>query len=265
MTIPEIQTQLKKAQKEQDVMFTDRGHTYAMNGEYLTGVTTILNQKAKDFLIGWAVKMMYTFMKGKLKLIKTLSAIEYEELILEGKKAHTTYSMKAARFGTKGHDIMKKYVKARIEGKGASLKIENKEMQRTFDSFIQWETGKKVQWIASEEVVANWEHKVGGTIDALAMVDGVFTVIDFKFSKQLGEDVFLQTAGYQLCLTEMGLIPEQRMAIRFPKNGDDIEPYRIPTPIEFDTEVFLGFRQAHRWNLYVGNNLKEPSGKLKII
>ena len=267
MTIPEIQTQLKKAQKEQDVVFTDRGHTYAIEGKYLTGTTIILEQKAQAWKPWWTVKMMYTFMKDKLAVIKHLTPPQYEELLLEGKKAHTQYSGTAAKAGKDGHKVLEKYVKAKLAGEPIKLWIggekqnaDEKKIQKSFTAFLKWEKDHNVEWIASEVVVASQEHMVGGTIDALAMVDGIFTVIDFKFSNQLDENTFLQIASYLICLEEMGLKPQGRMILRILKTGGGIEAYRVPTDIEFDKEIFLGLRQVHRWDKYVLNNLKGDYG-----
>ena len=121
------------------------------------------------------------------------------------------------------------------------------------ESFLKWEEEKKVSWIKSELVIASRKHKFAGTLDALALVDGELCLIDFKTSKRVSKSAFLQTAGYQICLEEMGIVPAKRLIVRLPKNGDNIEVVEVPTPIDFDKKTFIRLREVHRWNLYVKN------------
>lgn len=250
------------------IKFNPEGHRYELNGEWLTGVTTIIDVRAKDFLKWWTVKEMHNYLKTNWNLKKKYTAAEKEQLLLDGKSAHTRKSKEALVSGKIAHDWIEQYIKLRL-GKNESGVIAeplDEKAKASIAQFLSWERQHEVQWIASELIVASEIHKFAGTIDAIAVVDGVLTIVDFKTSNQTSEDVFLQTAGYWIALDEMmngEERPKQRLVVRIPKDGKDFEAMIIPTDLEFDKKTFLNLREAHRWNVYIKNNFQDENGKIK--
>ena len=108
------------------------------------------------------------------------------------------------------------------------------------------------------------EYLFAGMIDWLASVDEIFTLGDMKTSSIIGEETFLQTGGYAIPLLESGIVPEQRLIIRIPKDGKEFEAKQVPTDLSFDMECFIALRTAHRWDLYIKNKFCDENGKLKI-
>ncbi len=233
-------------------------HTYKTdNDELYTGVTTILQVRQKDFLKWWTVKMMYEFMLPKLDEVQGITKKEWESLLMEGKKAHTVRTDQALNIGSAVHDYLEAYIKDTL-GEKVKLSeetlaiLEKEEAKNSIKSFMDWEKENKVKWLKSEMVVASHKYKFAGTMDFLAMVNGKLTLGDFKTSSMISEETYLQTAAYQICLEEMGLDKiEQRLVLRIPKDGKEVEAKIVPTDIGFDKETFLALREAHKWNLYI--------------
>jgi CRISPR/Cas system-associated exonuclease Cas4 (RecB family) len=238
-------------------------HTYkTKDNELYTGVTTILQVRQKDFLKWWTVKMMYEFLEDKLKDVQGITNKEWKELLMEGKKAHTKRTDQALNIGSAVHDYLEAYIKKTL---GEEIKLsdetlavlEKEEAKNSIKSFMDWEKENKVKWLKSEMIVASHKYKFAGTMDFLAVVNGKLTLGDFKTSSMISEDAYLQTAAYQICLEEMGLDKiQQRLILRIPKDGKEVEARIVPTDIDFDKQTFLSLREAHKWNLYI-KNLKD--------
>ncbi len=252
---------MKLKLKGYQVQFLEDGHTYTLGGDLLTGVTTILGVRNKDFLKWWTVKLMYETLLPKLKDVQGIGEKEWEAILLEAKKAHTIKSKEALDSGKIAHEWIEQYVGARIDGKALyNEPIADEKAQNAVNQFLEWEKAHKVEWLASELVLAHPGHKFAGTVDAVARVDGVLSVLDWKTSNQISEEYFLQTAAYMFLLDE-NLIdgeerPTQRIIVRIPKDGKEFEIKVVDTPYEFDVSTFLHLRECHRWNVFIENNKK---------
>jgi len=258
--------------KKVPITFDEEKHAYTctLNNELFTGVTTILNVRSKEFLKWWTVKMAVKYLgwfdpkefnkkdgmeylSSKLEKIKKFTPEKWYEILTEAKNAHTKRSKEALVAGSIAHDWIESYIKGEKKDTPKDEKAAS-----AIKAFLDWESQHKVEWLASELLVGSMIHKYAGTCDFVANIDGILTLGDFKTSNQISEDVALQTAGYWLALDEMLIKgakrPEQRAVLRIPKDGKEFEYQRIDTDLEFDKEVFLHLREAHRWNIYIENN-----------
>jgi genome maintenance exonuclease 1 len=200
---------------------------------------------------------MYEFMLPKLKDVQGITKKEWEALLLEGKQAHTKRTQKALDIGKAVHDYLEAYIKDKLGIKVTLTQeiaetLKRDEAKNSIKAFVKWEKENNVEWLSSEMVVASHEHKFAGTLDFLAKVNGKLTLGDFKTSSMISEETYLQTAAYQICLEEMEVKGiQQRLVIRIPKDGKDVEVRIVPTDITFDKETFIALRNIHRWNLYI--------------
>lgn len=200
---------------------------------------------------------MYNFLLPRLAEVQGIDEKKWEDLLMEGKKAHLTKSKDALDIGHQVHDWIENYAKWKIKGAKPETKLpEDEKVAHSIKSFLLWETKHEVEWLASELVVVSIKNSFAGTLDGLAKVDGKLTLIDFKTSSQISEDYYLQTGAYQIALEEMGIVPEQRLILRIPKDGSPVEDHLVPTPLDFDKETFLHLREVYRWNLNYENNVK---------
>ena len=281
MNKQEIQAKLKEINDM--VIFIDKPHSYkrVSDGKTLVGVTTMLSQIDKPFLVPWAAKEAVKcfgfydttkyldgknyplpddiIQQGKEKSIaryEELKNLNYDDFYTEVKNAKGAYrktSSKALKIGDEMHEFLEIFVNARIYG--TNLPEIPKHLERPMFKFIRWEQESKIEWIASEAKVISNEHLLAGTLDGLAYVDGKLTVIDFKTSKQISDEYFIQTAAYSLMLEEFGIVPVQRIIVKLPKTIDlEFEVKVVPTPLEFDKEVFLALTSLKKWIYYCKNN-----------
>ncbi len=267
-----ITKSLQKILKPARVIMSE-SHIYtAENGDLYTGCTTISDAWRKDFLSFWYAKETINALLeklGDLSLLLMDNARPKEtpavlELLDWCKKAAPRKADQAKQDGTDAHDYIEKVLAIKISGKGKKPELpKSKEAQNAINAFIEWAKKNKVQWLASEEILANHEHKVAGTLDAIAVIDGITYLVDFKTSSQISESYLLQCAGYDLMLREMGLQVMGLMILRLPKDGKEAETLTITNQedMKFFRETFLRMREAYKFFLLMNSKFKDAQTK----
>lgn len=224
-----------------NIAYDARKHQYKLDGITCAGVSTIAEYRPAPFLKFWAAKEAVNYLADKQEIIKNLSPKEYAELLQEAKKAHIRKSDTALEIGTAAHDWADKHIH------GEDLPI-TKEIENCVKAFLDFEKKHKLQWICTEKIVVNRPHLVAGRLDSLAFVDGALSLVDLKTSSRVSESYYLQTAGYALCLQDMGIPVERRIILRLPKVKDEeFEAVEVDTPLAADTKAFLAQRYAYEW------------------
>ena len=167
------------------------------------------------------------------KKVKKMDGKEYFAFLKEAKGAFRRKTKEAAESGTIAHDYINNHISNEKQPKELILKI-NKDTnaKNSVKAFDKWEKEHRVDWMASELVVGSEINEYGGKLDAIAYVNNIPSLIDFKTSNQISSDYFLQVAAYQIALEEMGFMPLQRIILRIPKNGNDFETITIPNNLE---------------------------------
>ena len=253
--------------KTLDIVYKDSTHTYrrGIDQKLFAGVSSICGIMDKPYLKQWAANMCGDYVRTNWTPGVAYTQEQIDLIVADGKKAHARKSDKAKEAGTDGHSILEIYIGKRIANESFTLdaSLVDKVFMAAFDDFLKWEADNHVEWIASELLVGHMVDEIAGRFDALALVNGKLTIVDFKFADSIYAEYFLQTAGYVYCLNWM--LPEptniERLLLRFPKtetrklwNGKYYEevknvftPVPVPTDLVFDTETFRQLRQAYKW------------------
>jgi len=106
------------------------------------------------------------------------------------KHAHDI-SQKSAEEGTRVHEVSQ----AMLLGQNPEV---DEDIRPAIEAFQRFMAEKKVETSAEyiERRIVNREHRYAGTIDALALIDGKFGVMDIKTSQAIYRDYDLQTSAY---------------------------------------------------------------------
>lgn len=250
------------------LVFKPNGRPRYKIGEFpLIGTTTVIGIRDKGFLKFWTVKESYKYMDKHWDLSKTYTKKEKKEMLLLAKKAHTVKLDKALDAGKIAHALIQQSIISGERFKPEQIKNDNKATQKeicnAYKAFLDWEKDHEVEYYACELIVGSEVHYVGGTIDAIAMVDGKLELLDWKTSSQLSEDVFLQTASYKMMLVEGGVDINSitRRVVRFDKKGEGYEQIKIRTNYTKDVETFLGCLKNYRWNRDIQKDFKVKNEK----
>ena len=261
----EIKKIFEQFELANNITYDGRRHSYKLDGVTCAGVSTISEYQPKEWLKPWAAKMVVEHLKDKQDFIKTCTPEEYTALLLEAKKMHKTKSEEALDIGTQVHDLCERLIM------GMLVSV-TEETKNPIDQFLAFQKNHKVEWICTEKIVCSPTHLVAGRLDSLAFVDGILSLVDLKTSSRISESYFLQTAGYSMCLSEMGVPIERRIILRLPKVKDDtFEAVEVDTPLEEDIKAFLAQRYAYAWANMIDckhtdkiNNGKFIEKKLKL-
>ncbi len=151
---------------------------YNKDGKLLPGVTTILGVLNKPALVPWANNLG----------LAGINVREYVDIL--------------ATVGKIGHDMIcchNKGVKFEANGERADLidKAEN-----CFLSYLSWEKQHKVEPILCEAALVSELYGFGGTLDMLANVDGIPTIVDYKTGKAIYPEHIYQVAAYRQLVIE---------------------------------------------------------------
>lgn len=234
--------------------------TYKLeDGTVLPSVTTILGVLGKPALINWAANTERALVIDAAEQLNAelagsrVPGSVYRSALTERLglvKAHKRITEQAADIGSQAH--------ARIEWalrRQLGLATDHEEpacceqAQWAVMAFEDWAKAHDVRPLMTEQIVWSRVHRYAGTLDLVADVAGVRTLIDFKTSKAIYPEAHMQNVAYQVALAEMGHEPCAAGAIvRIPKNMDDpaFEVAQCP-PVDALLPTFLHLREVYDW------------------
>ena len=227
---------------EKTLNFREDKHWYSVDGDYVPSVTTILNVISKPALMPWAVKMgaewfrdnRKDYLKGDIKL---------DDMVKGIKGAYRKKSQAALNIGEEVHAWCEQAIKFKL-GVGTMPSMpENEIVRESIENFRDWTKENDVKWLSSEEKVYNRKYKYAGTVDAIAEVNGVFGVIDFKTSKRLYDEYDLQVSAYGETIEDIyGRDCESSWLLRFDKEDGSFESKELQSGDH--AENFMAFYGA---------------------
>lgn len=238
---------------------THFGRFYPIDGQEYASVTTILQAVNKPALVGWAAKEerlmtiqaaadLYQDIHGTPQMSRPTYLTTLNARI--GKvKAHQKLLAKASEIGAQAHALIEWNMRRSLgQVVGPEPKIGEKALW-AFMAFEDWSKSVDLTPLLIEQVVFSYAHRYAGTMDLLAEVNGVVTLIDFKTGKSVYGEAHLQNAAYQVALAEMGhQRAEAGLILRLPKVETDPTFEAVPVPpVDTLFPVFLAVKQVWEW------------------
>lgn len=86
--------------------------------------------------------------------------------------------------------------------------------ERALSGFYAWSEGKALETREIELSLVSEAHRYGGTLDALLVVDGRLSVVDWKTSEKIWPEHVYQCAAYHKLLTEAGHVVDAARIVR---------------------------------------------------
>lgn len=171
------------------------------DGTYAPGATTICNLLNKPYLVKWANKM-------------GLKGINTDEYVNE-----------AASIGKIIHSMCESH----LTGEGVDLSAYTEEQiekaYEAFKKFLVWKEQHEIESIFCEKEFLSENYRFCGIVDWYAKIDGKWTIADFKTSKGISKEYFLQLSSYIILLLEEGYPVDQIMVINIGR--DDTERFEV--------------------------------------
>lgn len=197
---------------EVEIVFYPTSHRYKLRKQYIPSVSSILGATLDKsrVLIAWATRVMAqelnTFFDENRR---PYSPDELIDLVNNATSAHTRISKTACDVGTIVHEYAEKFTYCAELGEElpelwndtnelfSSLPEENKEQaKKGMEAFINWYITNEVQFLNAERTVYSRQHNYIGTYDALAIINGKKTLIDYKTAKGIYPEHKLQVPAY---------------------------------------------------------------------
>ena len=119
--------------------------------------------------------------------------------------------------------------------------------QWAVEAWKDWAQGVALEPLAIERVVVCEGCGYAWTLDLYARVRGVPTILDWKVSKAIYPEAFLQNVAYRHAAAPAGLPARQGLIVRLPKIVDDpaFEVQWVPETVTLDD--FLAALTLWRW------------------
>ena len=221
------------------------GRWYWVGDERFPSVTSILSGGVpKPELVDWAASRVATYVVDHLYEVRDLvrSSTNASESL-----AHIPFRERdaAAALGSQVHRLVEERI---LTG---PLAYVPPEARPYIDSFVRWVSQRNPSFEAAEAVVVNRTIGYAGTLDALALIDGRMTVIDWK-TGSVWPDAALQLTAYahaeQMLLPDGGAVSmpsvEAAMVVALGPDGPR-EVYVNPGPENW--AVFLAAKEVWAW------------------
>ena len=254
---------------------TSSGRFYELEpGLSVPSVTHVLSCIGKPALIAWAANTeralvmdaaadLYLDIAGTPVMSRPAYVATLQGRV--GKtKAHQKELGKAAEIGTQAHALIEWNIRQALKQQvGPEPKVLD-AAQWAFMAYQDWAQSVSLKPLIIEQCVFSRVHGYAGTMDLLAEVNGVVTLVDFKTSKGIYAEAHLQTAAYRVALNEMGHGPvADALILRLPKLQTDPEFEVQASPsIEEGFPTFLAVLELWKW-WYAAEQASKAAWKAK--
>jgi len=183
---------------------------------------------------------------GAYPSVTTVTGLLKKEAIMEwrkrvGEKVANEISSKAARRGTRVHNLCEDY----LNNKQLQVDMFDQSMWESFTPLLD-----RIDNIhCLEQPLFSHHLKVAGTVDCIAEFDGKLSVIDFKTSKRKKSvdeisDYFMQCSAYAVAFEELTNIPISRLVILMAV--DDEDPLLFIQRRDDYVDSFISLREDYR-------------------
>jgi hypothetical protein len=238
-----------------EMLFDSKLHSYKVGDEIIPSATKVLDIISKPALVPWALKGGANWLEKnfffdedssskKTKVYKSRMALE--PLIKGMKSAYRGKSHDAINIGNITHEWVEAAINWKLEGGNIPKMPKQEEAVNAIDAFKDWVSQNVVEWKSSEEKLFNRKYRYAGTVDARAIINGEYCVIDWKTSKAVYPEYHLQVAAYAKAVEDIHGIPvDATYILRCDKATGRFEAVRS-TAIEQNFQAFLAALTLHR-------------------
>lgn len=171
---------------------TSRGRTYRWGDEVFDSVTTILSGGVpKPALTSWAAKSVAEFVAANLAEVNAIAAKDTAAAVDLMKGSPWRQRDAAAVQGSAIHAWAEAHVLGQVPKPAPAAH------QPYLDGFLRFLDEWRPTYEASEATVYSRKYGYAGTLDAIAVIDGRRTLLDYKTGKGVYGEVALQLAAYR--------------------------------------------------------------------
>lgn len=228
-----------------NVEFTPGNHRYKVTGiddfHWLPSVTAITGMLDKPALVPWATKMAVKYLREWIEENdhKEVSKETMITLFERAGERHAFERDNAALIGSEVHAFCEAFGLASIANeKHPEIPECENQVMYGIKAFTDWIAIVKPKFVAAEKIVASMKYGYTGIIDSIQdLAPGTYSfghytfelaggryVVDYKTSKGIWPEAYIQTAGYQHAhQEESGEKIKGRIILRLDKETGDVQ------------------------------------------
>ena len=240
--------------------FKDRARFYDIHGRQFPSVTTVLQVIAKgEALNQWFAKMERQAFETAMLEVATRHATISGEFLLDtvldavhGVKAADKARDSAANIGTQAHAMIE-WLTRRMLGLDVDAEpVIADAAMIAVEAWKDWAKAVEFTPLHVEPVVYYEQYGYAGRCDVIAMIEDVKTLADYKSSKAVYAEAFLQVGAYRHAGASIGLDSDAGLILRLPKTLADPTFEAVPVPDQ-PLDVFLSALCLWRWQRAMNN------------
>ena len=269
---------------EINLIFYSKSHRYKIKGkkDWLISATSATGIINKPFLIIWATRLAGDYLKDYVSGLEfepfpTITKDELIAKIEEAIRQHEIKKKEAADIGSQVHEWAEAFAFAKIMNialpplKADEFKkwaIDNnfqaeedieavaldsgnydERIIAGINAFLDWHNNNQVEFLDIERCVYSRKYDYCGIFDAVAKINGKLCLIDYKTSKGVYPEFFLQSSAYlKADEEESGREYAGIKILHFDKlSGQFSEHDRELSEVSKDFQAFLGLLETKKW------------------
>ena len=191
-------------------------------GIKVPGVTTILNLLAKPALVPWANKL-------------GLQGIDTNKYVDE-----------LADIGTLAHYFIMCHLTKQTPETSDYSQSQIDRAENCFLSYLEWEKHHKVEPNMTEAALVSEEFLFGGMVDFYGLVDGLYTLMDFKTGRAIYDEYWYQVAAYRALLEEQLYRVDRVIILRIGRDEDEGFDERNRVNLSVEWKIFLACLEIYK-------------------
>ncbi len=262
------------------IEFNEASHRYKLDGKACCGVTTFLKGglPTSQGLISWQKGQALESLFSNLTVPSAeadgwypreafwpVSTETKADLFKVAKAADRAKAQEAADIGSVIHDYCFLFetsgeVQPLLDRVTALPKDPQTKILNGISRFMDWRATAQDELVAAESLVASPTYMYCGKFDKLALRDGRLILSDYKTSKAIYMEMYVQLAAYRLAIKEwLGLDVGGLEILRFGKEDGAFETLLVDDPIEIqrfedqaircrETFEFTKWEKDERWS-----------------
>lgn len=208
------------------------------DGIVVPSVTQIINDN-----LGWNAEILIAWAASKARNGKDYKAIRDQ----------------AGHAGTLAHAMIETQLKwdVGMEADPADTSEFSEESiqqaNRAFSAFLDWADDTSFNPLMMEKMLVSEQYKYGGTLDLIAEIGGVPTLVDFKTSSGIYPEHYIQLAAYLQLTKECLGIDLEPAILHLSKHRANYTFYQFPNGLENEWLIFSHLLEIDRLHTLVTN------------
>jgi hypothetical protein len=226
----------------------------------VTTITGLADFGKSSALQSWAVRMCIEVIRANIKPDEIHGAQFLEQVFTDAQANYRNVTKAAADTGTLTHAALERH----FTDPEAPPPLADTPVRACFDGALNWYNQREIETIGNEIRVYSRQHKTTGTLDHLARVNGVVSLLDFKAAKNIYSTYLLQLGAYRAFYMEEHPDVNIEQAWILQLHDDGAKPYKYTSEqLDAAYQAFLNLRGVFEWNRAIGKIVPEEKDWLE--